>query len=261
MSAPISVAVLVSAGRHPVSGAPRACRGDTVAMAVGNALAGDTLRIVHAGEKEDPALKDYMALGASRIEVLEGTSGGVSISAVAAALRNSDIILTGSRAEQGAGSGLLPYVLAEALGRPIISNALEVKIEVGASGREATIRQFLPRGQRRLVACPLPVVVAVHALAPVRLKYAYVRSVCGKIVPLPSAGLDESVMLQPSWAVEAEPRHPQRLKAQEKKAAHARLLSAIVSEVKGGVVAFEGTSVDKAQVVLNYLREHRLVDF
>jgi electron transfer flavoprotein beta subunit len=260
MSAPISVAVLVSAGRHPVSGAPRACRGDTVAMAVGNALAGDTLRIVHAGEKEDPALKDYMALGASRIEVLEGTSGGVSISALAAALRNSDIILTGSRAEQGAGSGLLPYVLAEALGRPIISNALEVKIEVSA-GREATIRQFLPRGQRRQVACPLPVIVAVHPLAPVRLKYAYARRISGRIEPLPSAGLDESVMLQPSWAVEAEPRHPQRLKAQEKKAAHARLLSAIVSEVKGGVVAFEGTSVDKAQVVLNYLREHRLVDF
>jgi electron transfer flavoprotein beta subunit len=34
-----------------------------------------------------------------------------------------------------------------------------------------------------------------------------------------------------------------------------------MSEAKSGVVAFEGTSVDKAQVVLNYLREHRLIDF
>jgi electron transfer flavoprotein beta subunit len=52
-----------------------------------------------------------------------------------------------------------------------------------------------------------------------------------------------------------------RLKALDKKSGHARLLSAIVSETKGGVVAFEGTTVDKAQVMLNYLREHRLVDF
>jgi electron transfer flavoprotein beta subunit len=37
--------------------------------------------------------------------------------------------------------------------------------------------------------------------------------------------------------------------------------AAVVSEAKGGVVAFEGTSVDKAQVVLNYLRNHRLIEF
>lgn len=261
MSASVSVAVLVSAGRHPMSGAPRACRGDAVAMAVGAALAGDALRIIHAGDDEDPALKDYLALGAGKIDVLRGTPGGVSISALAEELRSADVILTGTRAEQGAGSGLLPYTLAEALGRPIISNALEVKIEDGGSGREATIRQFLPKGQRRRVACPLPIVIAVHPLAPVRLKYAYARRVSGGIEPLPVAGQDDGAMLQPSWAVEAEARHAQRLKAHEKKAAHARLLSAIVSEVKGGVVAFEGTSVDKAQVVLNYLREHRLVDF
>jgi electron transfer flavoprotein beta subunit len=74
-------------------------------------------------------------------------------------------------------------------------------------------------------------------------------------------GNGDGATLQPSWAVETGARRAQRLKAQDKQAGHARLLSAIVSEVKGGVVAFEGTSVDKAQVVLNYLREHRLVDF
>jgi electron transfer flavoprotein beta subunit len=52
-----------------------------------------------------------------------------------------------------------------------------------------------------------------------------------------------------------------RLRAQDKKAGYARMLSAILTEAKGGVVAFEGTSVDKAQVILNYLREHRLIDF
>lgn len=261
MSASVSVAVLVSAGRHPVSGAPRACRGDAVAMAVGAALSGEALRIVHAGDKEDLALKDYLALGAERVDVLPGPPGAVSIAALAKALSSADIVLTGNRAEQGAGSGLLPYALAEALARPIISNALEVKVEGGASGRAVTIRQFLPKGQRRHIASPLPVVIAVHPLAPVRLKYAYSRRLAGQIEPLPSAGQEDGAMFQPSWAVETEPRRAQLLKAEDKKTAHARLRSAIVSEARGGVVAFEGTSVDKAQVVLNYLREHRLVDF
>jgi len=261
MTASASVAVLVSAGRHPTSGTPRACRGDAVAMAVGAFLAGDDLRVIHAGDEEEPALKDYMALGANRVDVLKATPGSVPVSALAEALASADVILTGCRAEQGAGSGLLPYVLAEMLGRPIISNALEISIEDSARGRTAMIRQFLPKGQRRRVSCSLPLVIAVHPMAPARLKYAYARRVAGQVALLPMVGNGDGATLQPSWAVETGARRAQRLKAQDKQAGHARLLSAIVSEVKGGVVAFEGTSVDKAQVVLNYLREHRLVDF
>ena len=67
--------------------------------------------------------------------------------------------------------------------------------------------------------------------------------------------------LPPEWTVETKSRRPVRLKAHDGKSAHARMQSAVVSEAKGGVVAFEGTTVDKAQVILNYLREHRLVDF
>jgi electron transfer flavoprotein beta subunit len=63
-------AVLVSAGRHPFTGAPRACRGDAVALALGQRLVGDALRIIHAGAIDEPALKDYLALGASTIEVV-----------------------------------------------------------------------------------------------------------------------------------------------------------------------------------------------
>ena len=65
-----SVAVLISAGRHPVSGAPRSCRGDAVAMALGRRLVGDALRVVHAGAAQEPCLQDYLAFGAENIEVL-----------------------------------------------------------------------------------------------------------------------------------------------------------------------------------------------
>ncbi len=261
MSAAFSVAVLISAGRHPTSGAPRACRGDAVAMALGRSLAGDSLRVIHVGDPEEPSLRDYMAFGAGKIEVLPVGAGNDVVPALAGSLGAVDIILTGSRAEQGAGSGLLPYLLAEALGRPVVANVLDVKVERGPTpGLEARIRQFLPKGQRRQIACPLPLVIAVNPFAAVDLKYAYARRISGRTEILSSAPAAGHATA-PNWAVEPGPRRAVRLKAEDKKAGHARLLSAIASEAKGGVVAFEGTTVDKAQVVLNYLREHRLVDF
>jgi electron transfer flavoprotein beta subunit len=263
MTASFSVAALISAGRHPVSGAPRSCRGDAVAMALGRSLVGDALRVVHAGAEQESSLQDYLALGARHIEALPINPNGDAVALLAAYLKDVDIILTGVRAETGSGSGLLPYALAQALERPIVANVLEAKVaNSAASGVEIEIRQFLPKGQRRRVACSLPLVIAVHPLSPVELKYAYARRLSGRIEaisPSPPSAMAQAV--QPNWTVEKVPRRPVRLKAQDKKSGHARLLSAIVSETKGGIVAFEGTTVDKAQVMLNYLREHRLVDF
>jgi len=255
------VAALVSAGRHPESGAPRACSTDAVAMALGRRIAGDALRVVHAGTAEEQSLQDYLALGAGTIEVLPVDPSTDAAPALAEYLRNVDIILTGGDAEFGRGSGLLPYALAEALKRPVIANALDVNVERNAdAGWNAEIRQFLPKGQRRRIACPLPLVVSVHPRAPVELKYAYARRMSGRIDVAPDQGIP-ALPQQPDWSVETASRRPVRLKAQDGKSAHARMQFAIVSEAKGGVVAFEGTTVDKAQVMLNYLREHRLVDF
>jgi electron transfer flavoprotein beta subunit len=52
-----------------------------------------------------------------------------------------------------------------------------------------------------------------------------------------------------------------RLAAAEKRSGHARMLSATTTESRGGSVVIEGTSVEKAQVILAYLREHQLVDY
>lgn len=251
----VSVAVLVSAGRHPVSGKPRPCRGDAVALALGCSLTGDRLRVIHAGEAEEPALQDYLALGAGCIEVVASRPGANPLAALASLLRDVDLILTGGQAEQGAGSGLLPYALAHALGRPIVGNVLEASIE----SRDVKIRQFLPKGRRRGILAPLPAVLTVHPLAPVGLRYAYARRMSGRIESVNGVMAEAT---SPTWTIEAARRQPVRLKAEDMtKSAHARLLSAIAVEAKGGVVAIEGTSVDKAQVMLTFLREHRLVDF
>lgn len=256
MNTVLSVAALVSAGRHPSSGAPRACRGDAVAMALGQSLAGNSLRVLHAGSEFEPGLRDYLAYGAATIEVVPVREGDDFAVPLAGAVCDADIILTGARAEQGAGSGLLPYLIGETLARPVIANVLNVSVQNG----EVRVQQFLPKGQRRQISCPFPIVAVVHPLAPVRLQYAFSRRISGRIETLAAGGM-RTCPIQPSWAVESASRSPVRLKALEKKAGHARLLSAIASEAKSGVVAFEGTTVDKAQVVLNYLREHRLIDF
>lgn len=257
MSRSVTTAVLLSAGRHPTSGAPRACRGDAVALALGRRIAGDGLRAVHAGVAEEPALNDYLALGAGCIEVATVATGHDVVTSLAARLRDVDLILTGSRAELGAGSGLLPYALARALARPIVANVLEARIEDGS----VDIRQFLPKGKRRRIAAPLPVVLAVHPLAPAEMRYAFARRLAGRIVEPEPAVPDPEIRAPQRWTVDTEARRPVTLKAEDKKPAHARLLSAIVTEAKGGVVAIEGSSVDKAQVMLSFLREHRLVDF
>lgn len=255
-----SVAVLVSAGRNPVTGAARACRGDAVAMALGRKIAGDALRVLFAGAPDEPALQDYLALGAGTIETVLQAPERDIVPVLEPILKTVDLILTGSRTEQGAGSGLLPYVLAAALGRPVVANVLDTHVE----NNSVRIRQFLPKGKRRGITAPLPAVLAVHPLAPVELGYAYAGRRSGRIVamtPEMAPVRSPSGTAAPDWTIVPAVRPPTRLKAQEKKAGHARMQSAIVMESKGGVVAIEGTCVDKAQVVLTYLREHRLIDF
>lgn len=261
---PPSVVVLVSAGRHPVSGAPRACRGDAVAMALGKKLAGDSLRVVHAGLSSDLALLDYMALGAHRIEVMKADGGEDIVASLAAHVRDADIILTGSRAEVGAGSGLVPYLLASRLSRPMIADVLDIRI----AGDEFYLQQFLPKGKRRSIAATAPLVISVHALAPVALNYAHARRVTGQVVSIAAAEngplsseARNTIPNVPAWTVDPSARRANVLRAADHKDGHARMLSYIQSPVKAGAVVFEGSPVDKAQILLTYLRDHRLVDF
>lgn len=257
---PMSIAVLVSAGRHPVSGIARACRGDAVALGLARKLGGDRLRVIHVGAAEEPSIRDYLALGAGRVEVLSTAGGQDPVQPLAIHLKDADVILTGSRAELGAGSGMLPYRLAHAMGRPIIANVLGAMID----GNGVTVRQFLPKGRRRGIAAPVPVILVVHPMAPTGFNYAHARRVAGRVEAVPALAAPD-VGNAPdwvsAWTVEPASRRPVRLKAQENKTGQARLQSAIVSEAKGGTVAFDGSPVDKAQIMLNYLREHRLVDF
>lgn len=248
------IAVLVSAGRHPVSGASRYCRNDGLALTLALQLA-DTVsaqtEVLHAGDANNPALLDYLALGAKQICVLPETADIVP--ALASQLAQTDLIITGIRAENGEDSGLLPYLLAAALDRPVIANVLSINV----TEHGVEVLQFLPKGKRRRIAVQLPAVIAVHPLANAELRYAYARQTMGVIDQIESTS---TTTTPHTWKHEPA-RKPIKFKAQEKKAGHARMLSAIASESKGGTVVIEGNHVEKAQVILTYLREHHLVNF
>jgi electron transfer flavoprotein beta subunit len=175
MSEPLKkIAVLVSVGRHPVSGVARYSRNDAAALDIGRTLSqryGARLDTLHVGDPSNPALKDYLALGAERVEVLTShhDSGDDAVAALKARLQGYDLVLTGTCAEGAFDSGMLPYQLADALGYPLVGSAVDVNIDTNvdanAHEKRVTVRQFLPKGVRRRVAVNLPAVIAVHPLA------------------------------------------------------------------------------------------------
>ena len=112
----------------------------------------------------------------------------------------------------------------------------------------------------------------VHPLAPVKLHYAAAKKSTGKITSLPSsnlpARLNQTQLNQTQILASAttNSHKPIKLKAQDgqyeaKKTGHERLMAAITTEAKGGAVVIDKSSVEKAQVILRYLREHHLINF
>ena len=207
--------------------------------------------MLHVGEAENPALRDYLALGAAQIEVI--AAGADLVSSLAEKLKHTDLILTGSRAENGEDSGLLPYLLAARLNVPVVNNVLAVT----ALDSRLELLQFLPKAKRRRISVALPAVIAMHPLAAVALRYAHSRKEAGSI----STSCDDHAQPQTAWKKTPAKRMPIKLVAQERTSGHERMMAAISSEAKGGKVVFSGSCVEKAQVVLSYLREHQLVNF
>jgi electron transfer flavoprotein beta subunit len=266
----MKIAVLVSVGRHPVSGTARYSRNDAAALTIALSLAkahGATLDVLHAGDPSNPALQEYLALGARSVEVLDMTAETTQTQAqrdaamlLAARLQGYDLVLTGTRAEGAFDSGMLPYRVAHALEMPLVGAAVDLSVRDGC----AQVRQFMPKGLRRRVEVQLPALIAVHPLANASPTYAYARLREGAIKPVAPQAAPGAHAHHPddaAWTIRPATAKPVRLAAAEKRSGHARMLSATTTESRGGSVVIEGSSVEKAQVILAYLREHQLVDY
>jgi electron transfer flavoprotein beta subunit len=258
MSAPFRIAVLVSPARHPLTGKPRRSACDAAALELGLRLApAQRLTVLCAGMASRESLDDYLGLGAAEIEVL--TVGGEAdlAPALAARLRGFSLVLCGARADGQSASGLLPYLLAEALELPLVGDVLDAALE----GDMLTVRQFLPKGLRRRLELATPAVLALHRRAPQTRQYAYARARAGKVSYL--AGGSQAAAPAPGWRVEPAGRRPQPLKARLALGGHERMTAAIggADAAAGGQLLKHGSADEKAAALLAYLRHHRLIDF
>lgn len=264
---PLRIAVLVSIGRHPVSGAARWSRNDARALDMARHLAASPadIDVIYAGHDQPEALNDYLALGVKAIQVLDVAPQNDLVSALAKHVQNADVILCGMRAEGQQDSGMLPYMLAQQLDATVLPAALDLARADNAADNSAdhrdntiTATQFLPKGHRRQVQASLPCVVTVHPLAPLTLNYAHANKLAGRI----AAVSGQTQLCDPSaWTTFPVEARPVRLAAREKRSGHARMLSATTTESRAGMVMDQGSAQEKATAVISYLRKHGLIDY
>lgn len=227
----LNVITLVSVGTHPTSGRPRRAEQDARAVELGLRLAGERLQVLHAGDPQQEALRAYLGMGLDQIKILEQPAHSDALPVLAEYLADSSaqLVLTGSQAETGEGSGMLPYLLAEQLGWPLVVGLAAVE---QVSNGVAQVLQALPRGQRRRLQVRLPFVASVDNAAPTARQSAFGPARRGLLtaeeVELVADPLFASVQLQP-----AKPR-PKRLKVIKAKTGAERMKAATAKASGGG---------------------------
>lgn len=249
-------AVLVSPGRHPASG--RARRADADARAVELALnsGAESVEVIHAGDPLSPALRDYLGMGLERLTVLELPPGADPLPALAAYLsgRRPGLVLAGVRAEAGEDSGLVPYMLAEALGYTLAPGIVAVSLTAGG----ASMVQAVPGGGRRALSAATPLVLTVDRSAPPARPFAFARARRGRIETLPTA----AVAADPgpaTWERRPARQRPKRLKTPAGGSAAERLRAATQLAGGGGKV-LSGIGPDEAaREILDFLNREGLI--
>lgn len=226
----INIAVLVSEGRHPVSGRARRALQDACALELAFALGGE-LDVIHAGDPQHPALHDYLGMGLEKLTVLRQAPDDDALAVLAPYLDElqPDLLLTGIHAEQGEGSGMLPYLLAEHLGWPLVTGIAAIE---AIEGDQVTLLQALPRGQRRRITTQLPLVASVDEAAASPRQLAFARARRGEIdEQQPGASRRDADSNRWQWQ-DAKPR-PKRLKVARAKTAADRFKQA-TAKAQGG---------------------------
>jgi electron transfer flavoprotein beta subunit len=134
------------------------------ALALG---AGDPVTAVSIGEAEAvDALRFCLARGAGRALHVVRAGGLDPIGAATAVVRALEgavveVVVCGAASGDG-GSGLFPAVVGAELGWPLVTNVVAI---ARADGGRLRVERRLEHGDREVVRCPLPAVLAVEAAA------------------------------------------------------------------------------------------------
>ena len=128
------ITVLVGARTHAVSGRPVRSRSDAAAAALALGVSGKA-RLLTAGAMPEAVARDYLALGAPLLEMVECSEDADVSASLLPTLRDVPWVVAGTRPESEHGTGALPYALAAALGRPVIADVLSIEPEGAACRR------------------------------------------------------------------------------------------------------------------------------
>ncbi len=268
------VAALVSVGRHPESGRARRAEQDARAVEMGMALSCYGLEVLHAGDPTAEALRSYAGMGVPWLRVLAIGEDDDAVSALSDYLRGQDpdIILTGGRAESGESSGMLPFLLGEALGIPVVTGVADI---VSLNDKEASVLQALPRGQRRALRVSLPFIASVDMAAPAprqnalgpaaRARIEVQEAVGATLGPFARIEVQDEVVKEKdearmAWHEEPARPRPKRLKVVKAKTAADRFRAATAkSHSAGGKVLRDKPAAEMAQAIFDLLLEEGVV--
>ncbi|TCK23204.1 electron transfer flavoprotein beta subunit [Ancylobacter aquaticus] len=255
----MKIAVLLSAGRHPVSGRPAPVpvelQAIRLAVEIGRQFGGDVTGL-HAGPELGP-LTDALGHGLARLVHLHNEGESDPAPSLAAALAEGayDLILAGRAGQGGEDSGLLPYTLARTLGLPIIADA--AALALGEAPGTLGVEQALARGARRRLLVRLPALVTVHPAAPAPLPFAFAAARRGSSEARPGRHAPA-----PSPTVEERPYRPRPkliAKAAAGSTALERLRAATEAASGGGRLLVDPAPEEAAREILAHLRALGLV--
>ncbi|WP_240470523.1 electron transfer flavoprotein subunit beta [Halomonas halocynthiae] len=252
----LKVVALVSVGAHPVTGRPRRAEQDARAVELGLCLAGKHLHLLHAGDAESEALRGYLGMGLAEMTVLQQPLHADILPALGSYLGATDaqLVLTGSQAEIGEGSGMLPYLLAEQLDWPLVVGLAEVE---SVKGGVAQVLQALPRGQRRRLQVRLPFVASVDSAAPKARQSAFGPAQRGQLQSQKVAVVEDMLLSEASMQT-ARPR-PKRLKVIKAKTGAERMRAATAKASAGGKVLTDITPEQGAEAIFALLKEEKVL--
>lgn len=260
-SAP-EIVVLVSIGCHPVSGRPRRADLDARALELAlRAVPAERVTVLHAGDPTAAPLRDYLGMGPPRLACIELASGTDPFPALAAWLDavHPRLILAGTAAEAGEGSGMAPYWLAHRLRLRLVPAIVGLALADG----EAELVQAVRGGRRRRLISPLPLLATVGERSPTPRLPTFGRARRGVLDAVPGEGPPDD---RSSWLARPARARPTRAMptVPGRAADRLRIVQGVAAQAGSPANTATGPLVDldpnaAAESVLRYLREEGLL--